>query len=290
MKKTEAMRRGWVRSIVWTVALFVLAPLFAQEAEYSDGGRVLRRCPRDVTSFTIPSTVQEIGDHAFAGCSMLASVVIPDSVREIEDEAFRGCISLASIAIPASVHEIEDDAFLGCSSLDSIEVDSGNRRYCSIDGALYSKNKKVLYCCPGKRTSFVIPSSVTIIGDSAFSGCESLASVTIPDSVREIEDEAFRDCVSLKEITIPDSVREIEDEAFRDCNSLVSVVIPDSVREIGDRTFMVCDSLESITIPASVREIGDNAFSDCPKLTVTAKSGSAAWKYAELYNIPVKEM
>ncbi|MBQ3453387.1 MAG: leucine-rich repeat domain-containing protein, partial [Thermoguttaceae bacterium] len=230
MKKTEALRRGLTRSIVWTAALLVLAPLFAQEAEYSDGGRELRRCPRDVKSFTIPSTVLEIGDHAFAGCSLLESVTIPDSVREIEDEAFRGCISLASITIPASVREIEDDAFWGCSSLDSIEVDSGNRAYRSIDGALYSRNKKVLRCCPGKRTSFVIPSSVTIIGDSAFGGCGSLESVTIPDSVREIEDEAFRDCVSLAGITIPDSVREIEDEAFRDCSSLVRVEIPDSVR------------------------------------------------------------
>ncbi len=111
MKKTQATRRGLVRSIVWTAALLVLAPLFAQEGEYSDGGRVLRRCPRDATSFTIPSTVLEINDHAFAGCSMLESVTIPDSVREIEDEAFRGCVSLASITIPASVREIEDDAF-----------------------------------------------------------------------------------------------------------------------------------------------------------------------------------
>ena len=267
MKKTEATRRGLVRSIVWTAALLVLAPLFAQEGEYSDGGRVLRRCPRDATSFTIPSTVLEINDHAFAGCSMLESVTIPDSVREIEDEAFRGCVSLVSITIPASVREIEDDAFLGCSSLDSIEVDSGNRAYSSIDGALYSKNKKVLRCCPGKRTSFVIPSSVTVIGDSAFRGCGSLESVVIPDSVRGIEDEAFRDCASLKEITIPDSVREIEDEAFRDCALL-----------------------ESVTIPSSVREIGDNVFRGCPKLTISAESGSYAWRYAERRNIPVKEM
>ena len=48
--------------------------------------------------------------------------------------------------------------------------------------------------------------------------------------------------------------------------------------------------LTGVTIPASVREIGDNAFSGCPKLTITAKSGSVAWRYAERRNIPLKEL
>ena len=39
--------------------------------------------------------------------------------------------------------------------------------------------------------SFVIPDSVTSIGEDAFLGCESLESITIPDSVTSIGEYAF---------------------------------------------------------------------------------------------------
>lgn len=51
-------------------------------------------------------------------------------------------------------------------------------------------------------TEAVIPDSVTQIGNEAFSGCTSLASITIPDSVTEIGNGAFSGCESLKKLTI----------------------------------------------------------------------------------------
>ena len=53
--------------------------------------------------------------------------------------------------------------------------------------------------------------------------------------------------------------------------------------------FEGCSSLESMTIPSSVTEIRGGAFLGCGSLTITAKSGSAAWKYAKENDIPVRE-
>ncbi|MCD8048417.1 MAG: leucine-rich repeat protein [Clostridia bacterium] len=105
------------------------------------------------------------------------------------------------------------------------------------------------------------------IGNSAFSGCESLANITIPDSVTSIGSSAFYYCTSLTSITIPDNVTTIESYAFSGCTSLVSVTIPDSVTSIDDHAFWCCESITSITIPGSVTSIGMAAFAYCTSLT-----------------------
>ena len=114
--------------------------------------------------------------------------------------------------------------------------------------------------------SVTIPNSVTSIGDKAFSGCESLQSVTIPNSVTSIGDEAFWGCEYLQSITIPNSVTSIGDGAFMWCYSLQSVTIPNSVTNIGDYAFISCTSLQSVTILNSVTKIGDHAFEQCKSL------------------------
>lgn len=112
----------------------------------------------------------------------------------------------------------------------------------------------------------VIPNSVTFIGDSAFTCCRSLTSITIPNSVTHICYGAFADCISLKEIIIPNSVTLIGDGAFTYCESLTSITIPNNVTNISQWAFWGCYSLEEITIPNSVTSIGNDAFWDCESL------------------------
>ena len=59
-----------------------------------------------------------------------------------------------------------------------------------------------------------IGTSVTSIGDSAFTQCNGLISITIPETVGNIEEWAFGHCTGLTSITIPSSVNSIGDYAF----------------------------------------------------------------------------
>jgi len=59
---------------------------------------------------------------------------------------------------------------------------------------------------------------VTSIGNSAFSECGGLVSVTISDGVTRIGDHAFFLCRGLMSVSIPDSVTSIRPNAFLDCN------------------------------------------------------------------------
>ncbi len=216
-----------------------------------------------LTSITIPSGVETIGQDAFCNCSSLSAIVVdpenayyssidgvlydkaqetlllypvgrsdesyefPDSVTAIGDYVFCNCDSLTTVVINDHIEKIGRGAFCGCDSL----------------------------------TSVTIGNSVTSIGSCAFYGCTSLTSITILDSVTSIESYAFYNCDSLTCITIPDGVTSIGDDAFGSCNSLTSVTIPDSVTSIGSSAFQNCNSLTSITIGNGVTSIGSSAFS-----------------------------
>ena len=116
-------------------------------------------------------------------------------------------------------------------------------------------------------SKIVIPSSVTSIGKGAFSYCDSLLEIVIPSSVTSIGDSAFYGCYSLSEIVIPSSVTSIADGAFSSCDSLSEIVIPSSVTRVGYGAFSFCSSLSEIVIPSSVTSIGKGAFSHCDSLS-----------------------
>ena len=237
-------------------------------------------------SVVIPDGVTFIGDYAFMGCS-LEEVAIPDSVTSIGDHAFEDCSSLTGIVIPDGVTFIGDCAFSSCSSFlikyisipKSVICLNGNPfvkwdgkleclspNFIYEDDVLFNKDKsKIISFRNQAIRSYIIPSSVTSIGDSAFMGC-SLEEVAILDSVTSIGDHAFEDCFSLTGIVIPDSVTSIGTWTFCGCESLSSLVLPDGVTSIGDNAFRGCSFLNSVVIPGGVSCIGDCAFWGCRSL------------------------
>ena len=232
--------------------------------KYSKYGRKLLKMQNLRGAYSVKEGTRIICDGAFGWCYSLSNIVIPDSVSSIGEWAFSDCSSLKYISIPKSVICLNGNPFVNWDG--KLECLSPNFIY--EDDVLFNKDKsKIISFRIQNIESYIIPDSVTSIGNGAFSGCSFLSSIVIPDSVTSIGDGAFSGCSSLSSIVIPKSVTSIGDSAFFGCSSLSNIVIPNSVTSIGDSAFSNCSSLSSIVIPESVTSIGDRAFSGCRSLS-----------------------
>ncbi len=232
-----------------------------------------------LTNINIPNGVTNIGDHAFSECSSLTNINIPNSVTNIGNGAFYGCSSLTNINIPNSVTNIGSSAFSLCDSLTNINipnsvVNMNGNPFCRWNGDLYNESKAFIYehqvlfnkdkttliAYISKEKNYIIPNSVTNIGDGAFWDCESLTSINIPDGVTNIGNGAFLGCKLLTNINIPDGVTNIGNAAFWGCESLTSINIPNSVTAIGNWAFEECKNLPSKTKSDIINRFGKEAF------------------------------
>ena len=258
--------------------------------KYSKDGRKLLKAPGKLSgAYSVKEGTRIICDTAFFFCGSLFEIVIPSSVTSIGDWAFSFCSSLIYISIPKSVIYLNGNPFAEWNG--KLECLSPNFVY--EDDVLFNKDKSRIISFRNQNIeSYVIPSSVTSIGDRAFYGCSSLSEIVIPSSVTSIGDRAFYGCSSLSEIVIPSSVTSIGDSAFSDCRSLSEIVIPSSVTSIGKDAFSRCVSLSEIVIPSSVTSIGKGAFSYCDSLSeivipssVTSIGDSAFYNCKSLDNL-----
>jgi hypothetical protein len=209
-----------------------------------------------ITKIIIPDGTTTIGTYAFYNFTNLLSVKIPESVKTIGNYAFSDCTSLNEVTIECNNLTTGSNSFYNCNNLTKLIIAPGE------NNKAVNEIRKLSY----SFTECEILDGVTSIGINAFTSIK-ITSLTIPSSVTSIGEYAFSSCTSLASITIPDSVTSIGEYAFSSCTSLASIIIPDSVTRIEYYTFYSCSSLTSITIPDSVTRIENYAFANCSSLT-----------------------
>ncbi len=276
-----------------------------------------------LTNVVIPDSVTSVGKEAFYNCNSLSRVEYSGTIDQwvqitfdnrysnpllyaknlyinnelvtnaniktatkINAYAFLGCSSLSSITIPDSVISIGSDAFTDC------QIENLTIPITAISDIPKSNLKTV-----------VITSGETI-GDSVFTSCSSLTSITIPESVTSIGSDAFSSCDDLTIVnylgTIDNWVQisfsngysnplsngadlyinnelvtnanittatKINAYAFHCYFRLTSVTIDYSATSMGDYAFYNCSNLTSMIIPDSVTSIGSYVFYNCSILT-----------------------
>lgn len=169
----------------------------------------------------------------------------------------------------------------------SLETGSGPLAVTSIEANAFKTSSPLFF--PSDIKTFVMPNSVTKVGDSAFYWCNKMTSVTFSANLRTMGSSAFYNCTKLTSITLPDTLESIGASALANCSSLGEVRLPDNVgftalpeklfngdtllkttnigslphlTSIGSQAFLGT-GVENITLPNSITVIGSGAFNAC---------------------------
>lgn len=189
-------------------------------------------------------TVSTIGEWAFFDCKA-ETITVPDTVTELRDCAFAKCPELKEIVLPVGLETIGTNPFNMSEKLTGISISYENSRFFLMNGVLFDSAdmRLVYYPISSAASRYSIPEGTIIIEEYAFHGCANLTEIIIPGSVTTIGDLAFMDCGSLTSITVPEGVTSLGDCTFAFCENLASVSLPGSLTEIGGDPFLGCENV-----------------------------------------------
>lgn len=219
------------------------------------------------------------------------SIRMPDCIRVIHPNALSGVGGDAEgvLDLPASLESFSgksmgDSILTSESTLSAFRISEDNPDFCTVDGILYSKDKKTLVCFPTglsmDRQKMKIPEGVEEIGPYAFLGFKAgfneeetmvYADMVFPESLRRIGENAFAGA-RLGNIRWNDGLEEIGDFAFADMViGEVRLELPESVITIGNSAFKNVSTYSSdesetssgfseIRLPDRLKSLGKEAF------------------------------
>lgn len=314
-------------NVLTLVALLLLstASLFAENAQYQDVNysvddnqmtAEVTLNPKATGELLIPETivvgqhtytVTAVGDKAFKGCKNLTTIVLPRTIERVYRSAFdgtgimlnkanwaEGCLWIDSILIstdktikprfvvPEGTRLIAAGAFQGNKTIVRVELPTCISR---IDHETFRDCKNL--------QKVVIPTSITAIGEDAFTGsgiynnekkwkkgaliiddCLIATNNDLPAKyifknkipIRLIAERAFASRKNLKSVTIPVTVTAIPSAAFLNCEALTDVIIPNTVKSVGNFAFYGCTLLKNARLPQELEQLGAGAFYGCVNL------------------------
>ena len=155
---------------------------------------------------------------------------------------------------------------------------SGESTFLSVDdGVLFdnAKTKLIRYPSGKTGTSYTVPSSVTVLGDSSFYGSEKLTSIVLQEGLSTVENGALHYCLNLQTVSIPSSLTSIGSNFL--CRSKVEhVKIPEGITKLDHMFLYECTKLKTLELPSTfTKQLRSYFCANCTALqSVTCKAAT----------------
>lgn len=224
------------------------------------GDNAFQNCS-NLTTVSLPDSVERIGKWAFWCCESIQSINFPENLKVIDEQAFVLCTLPQEVIIPKNVTEIADGAFDNCFGM----------KYLIFDDCAVNIGEMAFSACTD-LTYVDFGNSVHSIGNSAFWLSSISGSVEIPATTTYIGKGAFELCDSLTEFIVDpnssyycsiDGILYSKNGAVLyacPCAKEGDCVIPSSVLFIDDGAFFYCMDVQNIYFEGDAPLIGEHPF------------------------------
>ncbi len=159
----------------------------------------------------LPSTLLEIGEDAFNGCTALTSVELPEGLQRIGKYAFQGCTALTTIDLPDSIVQMDTMVFYKSGITTQPDWPTG----------LETVGAQIFLKCPALKGVGVLP-AVADPGERIFME-SGITTGVVPDGVTAVPPFSFSDCPNLTTLRVSDTVTSFENGATYKSTNLQTV-------------------------------------------------------------------
>lgn len=223
------------------------------------------------TDCVLPPTLINIGGRTFIGCESLPQVTLPASLKTVGAGAFFNCDSLTKVNYTGTVNQWVNIDFTVAGSNTSNPIYYAKNLYINNELVTIANitsgnviNNLAFLKCESLTEVNISSTTLTRIGQYAFSGCTGLSKVSLPNGLTTISAYAFGYCSSLSTIDLPNSITTIDHHAFYS-SGLTELSLPNSLTTIERYTFYACD-IKDLSIPSTITSINEYAFAYCEEL------------------------
>ncbi len=239
---------------------------------------------QEITALEIPTSISEIKNYAFNGCTELTSLIIPNSVSSIGSGAFGGCVNITDILSQAvTPPSINGDSFANETYQKALVViPSGTlKSYQTAWPGFHFINGE-----PVSET-IVLDQPGTLMTKIKISEVNNIASLKLSGKINGTDLLTLNKTINLQHLDLSDAtivsggMNYYEEDNVKygttdntlgnywayALDVLQEVKLPNNLTTIADNAFKNKYALKSLRIPGSVTSIGNGAFDGCNSLS-----------------------
>ena len=210
------------------------------------------------TSITLSTDNTLIPNQTFCGCTNLTTVTGASNITMLGNHAFQGCQSLTTLDLDCSkVKAIGMQAFYNCQSL------TGTLDFTSTLEFINTTDDKGIFNNCKNITRITLPDTITVYPRNLFRG-SGITSYVVPTSVTSLGNGCFNSCKDMTSFSFQNNqtlATKIPDVFLAQSNSLVQdIIIPEGIVEIGSQAFAESQGITGVDLPSTITTLGSELF------------------------------